>query len=52
MKKNESSSLFLRNKNEKKSYVKVRKKVRDEEGREKWRMTIYKERGKKATMYK
>ena len=36
----------------KKNYVKVRKKMRDEEGGEKWRMTIYKERGKKATMYK
>ena len=36
----------------KKNYVKVRKKMRDEEGGEKQRMTIYKKRGKKATMYK
>ena len=26
--------------------------MRDEKGGEKWRMTIYKERGKKVTMYK
>ena len=42
-KQNESSSLFLRNKNEKKSYVKVRKKTVEWESGKEWRMTIYKE---------
>ena len=49
---NESSSLFLRNKKMKKNYVKVRKKTVEWEGGKEWRMTIYKEMGKKATMYK